>query len=168
MAELLVLIADALAGKLGEDVEGYSETSWQVRFNNGLLAVGKFADIATDWVLVVQLGLGTFGDRPILYWATFACALAGTLVELYAVAVLFSIKFRQAAAQQVEQLKKVLLNRKLAWWRFGTDDFPTSPQECSAAGYSYEEGSAAGYGFIEACWNDTYHEMRDDHYQWDP
>ena len=43
MAELLVLIADALAGKLGEDVEGYSEKSWQVRFNNGLLAVGKFA-----------------------------------------------------------------------------------------------------------------------------
>ena len=101
---------------LGEDVDGFSEESWQVRVNNCLLAAGKFVDIMTDWVLVVQLGRGTFGTRPILYVATFICAMAGTLVELYALFILKFVKSKRAA-KEIMQLNKVLLNRKLAWWR---------------------------------------------------
>eukprot|EP00966_Prymnesium_polylepis_P251587 5816476-Prymnesium_polylepis.1 len=66
MAEVIIMIVDLLSGKAGEDVEGYGGSSWQVRFNNILLAVGKFVDLATDLILVVQIHAGAFGARPIL------------------------------------------------------------------------------------------------------
>ena len=58
MAELCVMVADVLAGKAGEDVDTFDEKSKLVKFNNVLLAVGKFVDIATDWILVAQLHVG--------------------------------------------------------------------------------------------------------------
>ena len=125
MAELVVFAADAFSGKCGEDVEDFDEQSFVVRMNNVLLANGKAADIALDWVLVVQLQKGTFGPHPTLTQITFVCALLGTLVELYAVVVLFRLKCVQQPVRPVERLKRTLLNRKLAWWRFGSDDLPT-------------------------------------------
>ena len=68
------MVADVFAGKVGEDVGTYDRRSWQVHCNDVLLAIGKFADLATDWVLVAQMHKGVFGPRPVLVWVAVACA----------------------------------------------------------------------------------------------
>ena len=45
MAELLVAVVDVCAGKAGEDMEGFTKSSWLVRFNTLLLVFGKFVDV---------------------------------------------------------------------------------------------------------------------------
>eukprot|EP00966_Prymnesium_polylepis_P229979 5321428-Prymnesium_polylepis.1 len=125
MAEVIIMIVDLISGKAGEDVEGYGGSSWQVRFNNILLAVGKFVDLATDWILVVQLHAGAFGARPILTVVTVICASVGSAVELYAITVLARLKSNENVEPLVQGLRQTLLNQKLAWWRFGSDDLPT-------------------------------------------
>ena len=100
MAELCVTVADVLGSMAGEEVDTFDQSAKVVKFNDVVLAIGKCVDLAADWVLVAQLQDGTFGPRPLVLVATAICATMGTLVELYAIVVLFRIPLGSPVAPE--------------------------------------------------------------------
>ena len=126
----MAAIVDIIATVLGDT----SENVWcgSAHVKNWLaslcLAVGKAADIAVDWVIVVQLLGGAFSQRTDskeCLIAAVACAVLGSAIEVFATYQKVRLH-REVKVVPRRLLENVRLNRRLAWPRFLCDDLPAT------------------------------------------
>ena len=108
-------------------------------------AVGKFGDIAVDWVIVVQSYNGSLAQRsdaPAIRVTAVVIAVLGTSVEACALVLKLIVWLKPGLiglpqrGSATRKLREIILNRYLAFPRFVFDDLPAIASSSSSSASS--------------------------------